>query len=400
MVKMYIKRSKFNILESSLSKPDVLILLGARQVGKSTLMDELKDKVPKGHEIKSFNLEFPDDLLFFSKSDSELFNEFKSYENLVLLIDEFHYLKNASKFFKAIYDLKKNIKIIASGSSSIEIHKHLKESMAGRQKTVRIYPLTYDEWSQTDGDINEFFITGGLPGLLHLDEKDEQIEYLSQIVQTYILKDIKGFIKEENIRAFNHLLFFLAENQGQVISTSNVANEIKMTSKTVESYLTILEQTYVNYSLSSYSRKLSNELKKSKKYYFYDNGIRNSLVKNFQKISTRDDKGFLYESFVFLELHKRIKANVDLRFWRTKQGDEVDFIWIEDLIPIPMEVKSDFKDTKPPKSLIKFMKNYPESPYGIVFNESRNEEVIFQDEYKIKFVSFDRLNNEFFLDLY
>ena len=99
-------------------KPDVLILLGERQVGKSTLMDELKNKAPKGNEVKFFNLEFPDNLHFFSKSDSELFNEFKSYEKLVLFFDEFHYLKNASKFFKALCDLKKNIKIIASGSSS------------------------------------------------------------------------------------------------------------------------------------------------------------------------------------------------------------------------------------------------------------------------------------------
>lgn len=397
---MRVRRSKFSDLESSLSKPEVLILLGARQVGKSTLMEELKAIVSKDHEVRAYNLEFPDDLLFFSKSDSDLFGEFKSYENLVLFIDEFHYLKNASKFFKAIYDLKKNIKIIASGSSSLEIHKHLKESMAGRQKTVRIYPLTYDEWSQTNGDIKDFFVIGGLPGLVHTDSREDKIEYLSQIVQTYILKDIKGLIKEENIRAFNHLLFFLAENQGQVISTSSVANEIKMTSKTVESYLTILEQTYVNYSLSSYSKKLSNELKKSKKYYFYDNGIRNSLVKNFQKISLREDKGFLYESFVFLELHKRIKANVDLRFWRTKQGDEVDFIWIEDLVPIPMEVKSDYKDSRPPKSLIKFMKNYPEAPYGIIFNESRNEEIIFQEEYRIKLISFDKLKDEFFEGMY
>ena len=397
---MKIRRSNISNLSAHILKPEVLILLGARQVGKSTLMEELKNIVPKGSEIKSYNLEFPDDLLYFSKSDSELFNEFKSYENLVLFIDEFHYLKNASKFFKAIYDLKKNIKIIASGSSSLEIHKHLKESMAGRQRTVRIYPLSFDEWSQTSGDIRDYFVTGGLPGLVHIDKRDEKIEYLSQIVQTYILKDIKGLIKEENIRAFNHLLFFLAENQGQIISTSSVANEIKMTSKTVESYLTILEQTYVNYSLSSYSKNLSNELKKSKKYYFYDNGIRNSLVKNFQNISNRNDKGFLYESFVFLELHKRVKANVDLRFWRTKQGDEVDFIWIEDLIPIPMEVKSDYKESRPPKALIKFMKNYPESPYGVIFNESRNEEITFQNEFTIKFISFDKLKDDFFLGLY
>jgi len=387
---MIIKRNKFVNLTSSISGPEILILLGARQVGKSTLMEELEQKIPKGRAIRKFNLEFPDDLLFFSKSESELFSELTSQSNAVIFIDEFHYLKNASKLFKAIYDIKKNIKIIASGSSSTEIHKHLKESLVGRRKIFKIYPLAWDEWSQTSNDLNNFLTTGSMPGLIHISDHNEKIEYLSQIVQTYILKDIKGLIKEENIRAFNHILFFLAENQGQVISTSSMANEVKMTSKTIEHYLQILEHTYVVYGLQSYSSKLSNELKKSKKYFFYDLGIRNSLLKNFKNPQSRKDKGFIYETHVFLELHKKLKSNIDLRFWRTKQGDEVDFIWIEDLIPIPIEVKSNYTDDRPPKSLLKFLKNYPESPYAIIFNENRDEEVIYND-YLIKYKPFQNI---------
>ena len=388
---MKIKRSVFNKLDKYLSQPEVLILLGARQVGKSTLMEEMVELSRRQFTHQQvFNMEFPDDLLFFSKSESEIFDQLTAVPDTILFIDEFHYIKNSSKIFKAIYDKKKGIKIVASGSSSLEIHKHLKESLAGRRKILSIYPLCWDEWKQTKGNIEDFIVYGGMPGLIHLPAREEKIEYLFQMVQTYILKDIKGLLKEENIRAFNHLLFYLAENQGQITSTSNMAREIRFTNKTVERYLELMEQTFVLCGLNSFSRKLSNELKKSKKYYFYDNGIRNSLLKNFARFNLRDDIGALYESHVFLELHKRQKANVELRFWRTKQGDEVDFIWIEDRQTIPIEVKSSYKGNAPPRGLLKFLKTYPESPCGFIINQNRVEDWEF-DGLKIKLRKFDCL---------
>ena len=382
---MQINRNKFNYLSSNLEQPNVLILLGARQVGKSTLMGELRLLAIKlKRPVRSFNLEFPDDLLFFNRSEVELFRDLSSVPNTVIFIDEFHYLKDAGKLFKGIFDLKKNIKIVASGSSSIEIHKHLKESLAGRRDVVEIFPLSLDEWSQQKIPFDDYLIYGGLPGLVHLTSREEKIEYLSQMVQTYILKDIRSLIREENIRAFNHLLFFLAENQGSVLPTSNMASEIGVTQKTVDHYLSILEQTFVVYGVHSYSSKLANELKKSKKYYFYDLGIRNSLVKNFAPINNRDDVGVLFESLVFQELKKRMKANTELRFWRTKQGDEVDFLWIEDRIVTPIEVKSNATNDRPPTGIIKFLKNYPKSKVAYVVNGQRNEDVSY-DNYIIRY---------------
>lgn len=377
---MLINRNKFNYLESNLSSPSILILLGARQVGKSTLLQELLLSAKKSRRpIKTFNLELPTDLLFFNRSDIEIFTDLTLEPNAVLFFDEFHLLKNAVKLFKAIFDLKKNIKIVASGSSSLEIHKHLRESLAGRRDVVEIYPLTLSEWSQQGLQFEEYLLYGGLPGLVHLMKREEKIEYLSQIVQTYILKDIRGLIREENIRAFNHLLFLLAEYQGNVVPTSNLASEIGVTQPTVEHYLTILEQTYVVYGVHSYADKLANELKKSKKYYFYDLGIRNSLVKNFSALDTREDRGVLYESLVFQELKKRLKANVELRFWRTKQGDEIDFLWIEDRIPVPIEVKTNAANDRIPAGIIKFLKNYPKAKIAYVVNGTRTEDVAYFD---------------------
>ena len=325
----------------------------------------------------NFNLEYPDDLLWFSRSDQEIFKDLSAQKDMIIFVDEFHYLKNASKLFKGLYDLKKNIKVIASGSSSIEIHKHLKESLAGRRKIFNIFPLVLNEWQQTGKKNDDFLIYGGLPGLLNLSTRSEKIEYLSQMVQTYIMKDIKGLVKEENIRAFNHLLFYLAEHQGNILPTSNLAGEIGVSGKTIENYLEILQHTFIVYSVSSFASKLSNELKKSKKYYFYDLGIRNSLLKNFSRLEEREDTGVIHESTVLSELKFLQTSNVDLRFWRTKQGDEVDFIWIEDRVPIPIEVKTNVENDRVPAGLIKFMKTYPKAKYGYIINNRRSEDIVF-----------------------
>lgn len=393
IVIMKIKRSVFSNLGEHLEQPNVLILLGARQVGKSTLMEMLMESARKSSRpFLSFNLEFPDDLLFFSRTPSEVFDDLTREPNTLIFIDEFHYLENVSKLFKAIYDKKKNIKIIASGSSSLEVHRHLKESLAGRRSIVQIFPLSLQEWQTTqDKEMEDFIVYGGMPGLIHIPSKNEKIEYLSQMVQTYLMKDVKALIREENIRAFNHLLFYLAENQGQIMPTSNIAREIRVSHKTVEHYLNILEQTFVLHGLHSFSGKLSNELKKSKKYYFYDNGIRNSLLKDFSSLSDREDRGILYESYAFLELYKMSRANTELRFWRTKQGDEVDFIWIENRRPIPIEIKSTYKQNIPHKGIVKFLKSYPESPYALIFNKNRSEDWV-HEGHKIKLRQFCQIH--------
>ena len=316
MVNMKIKRTVFKGLNDHLTRPEVLILLGARQVGKTTLMNDLATTAAeKFQHIRFFNAEFPDDLLFFSRPERELFYDLTKTPDTIIFIDEFHYIKNISKIFKGIYDAQKRIKIVASGSSSLEIHKHLRESLAGRRSIFKVYPLSWEEWRQTGGSIEEFTVFGGMPGLVHLASKTEKMEYLSQIVQAYILKDIKGLLREENIAAFNHLLYYLAENQGQITPTANLAREIRLSNMTVVNYLDILEQTYVVFGLHSFSRRLSNELKKSRKYYFFDNGIRNAIIKNFAAPQERSKTGFLYESHVFLELHKRLRANTELQFW-------------------------------------------------------------------------------------
>lgn len=373
MVPIMIKRIYFDKLASEKSEPEVSILLGARQVGKSTLMRQLEQKVIENGEQSAFyDLEQPSSLQRLAGSPDNVIKELCSGAR-VIFIDEFHYLKNASKIFKAIYDSGKKIKIYASGSSSLEIHRHLQESLAGRFRKTLIFPPTVSEWQQVkDFEANHYLQWGGMPKLIDRQDETIRADALENIVSTYITKDIKGLVQEENIRAFNSLLYLLAQSQGSVVVTANLAKETGLNQSTVSRYLDIMSQTYVLYPVMSYSNNLANELKKSKKFYLFDLGIRNSLLKDFRPAALRPDKGTLFESAVLQQLLPQLKPNMEIRFWRTKKGNEVDFVLVKNRLPVPVEVKSSLSTDKVPRGMRRFLDLYPDAPYGIVFN-NQNE---------------------------
>ena len=368
---MKIKRLCFNKLWSEISVPEISILWGARQVGKSTLMRQIQAKAKReGLNTSFFDLEQPADLNRLAGSDDAVMKEITSGAKVVF-IDEFHYLKNASKIFKAIYDSQQSIKIYASGSSSLEIHKHIKESLAGRFIRTTIFPLSIKEWKKISGyQPDAYFQWGGLPGLIHCASPVDRVALLENILSSYITKDIKGLIKEENIRSFNALLYLLAQSQGSVSVVSNLSRETGLSESTVVRHLEIISLTYALHVIHSYSNNLANELKKSKKFYFFDVGIRNMLLKDFRPIDKRDDKGIVYESAVLLHLQYQLKPNMEIRFWRTKRGEEVDFIVLKNRVPLPIEVKSHLSQAGIPKGMKLFLKKYAQAPYGIVFNAS------------------------------
>lgn len=394
---MKIKRTALHPLIDEIVRPEVSILFGPRQVRKTFLLDELKEYTKRqGMRPLYFNLENPHDLHLFNVPETELFDMLTRHTKAVF-IDEFHYLKNASSLFKAIYDSKSGVKIFCSGSSSMEIHKHLKESLAGRRLVTRINPLSFAEFSSVYPKRNsrflreKYILLGGLPGLVHLPTRDEQVRLLNGILETYIQKDIKSLLREENIRAFNTLLYLLAESQGQLVSTNSLAGELGLTAATVTRYISILEATYVCFSLASYSRRIGNELKKSRKIYFYDLGIRNMILKDFSPLQNRQDKGALHESFVFLELNKLLKPDMELKFWRNKAGQEIDFVLLKNRQPLLIEVKSGSRENTIPDGMRTFIRNYPETLGGILFSESAGKEMEYEGK-KVLFASFDRIS--------
>ncbi len=386
MVNVKVNRFIWNELWNDLKRPEITILLGARQVGKTFLLKEMERALQKsGQKAVYYNLEIPGDLLKFTGSEQEIFHLLTRAADVVLL-DEFHYLKNASHLFKAVFDSGAKVKIVASGSSSLEIHKHLKESLAGRRHLIKVFPLSLQEHKDNGLPLDSVLTEGTLPGLLSRETAPERQSYLRDLLETYILKDIKGLIKEENVKAFNHLLYLLAEFQGSVVPVANLAREVGLTARTIEKYLTVLEQTYVCYSLPSFSTRLANELRKSRKYYLYDLGIRNAILKNFESDpDKRQDKGVLYESVVFLELLRMVSPTTSLHFWRTKQKMEVDFVKVVNRQPIPIEVKSGLKTPALPEGMKAFLDRYPQAALGVVVSDRAMGDIVY-NKTTVKFI--------------
>lgn len=367
---MHISRALCAQLQKEVKRREVTILLGPRQVGKTYLLRWLEQDLRNQRVPCTFyNLEDPGHLRLFAQPPAQLF-QLLTTGGRVVFIDEFHYLQNASQLFKAIYDSGRRVKLFASGSSSIEIHKHLHESLAGRRRILRVPPLTYQELRAKlrDRTADYYLRFGGLPGVANEPTHRHREQLLVDLLQAYLLKDIKALIKEENVRAFNLLLYLLAQSQGSLISVESLARQVGLTARSIQRYLDLMTHTYVLGTVPSYSRNLGNELVKSKKYYLYDGGIRHALLKDFRRWSEREDKGAVLESAAFLNLSARLQPNEELRFWRTRDGQEVDFVVVRDRQPIPIEVKSLLRTPRIPSGLQAFLHRYPRTLRAFVLN--------------------------------
>ncbi|MFH1799224.1 MAG: ATP-binding protein [Candidatus Omnitrophota bacterium] len=385
-----IKRFILNKLQQEMTRPEINILLGPRQVGKTTLLYELEAFCrSQGLKTAFFDLEQPQILAGFNCSEAEIIQKLRE-AGQVVFIDEFQYIRNASKIFKAVYDSRSKVKLICSGSSSLAIHKHLKESLAGRRILFCIYPLQYAEIraSSKNNSVGDYLRFGGMPGLTQTGDDARKLTLLSELIGAYIQKDIKSLIKEENVRAFNHLLYLLAQDQGSLISVHSLSKEVNMSVKAVNRYLEIMEQTFVNYRIYSYSNNLGNELKKSCKTYLYDLGIRNLILKDTSAPEGRADLGVLYESFVFLRLQAGLAPNMEIKFWRTKDGAEVDFVLLRDRKPIPIEVKAGLQTNEVPSGLKRFLVRYPKTPLAYVVNGTHSGSLRYETT-EIRYLTFE-----------
>ncbi|MDA0773149.1 MAG: ATP-binding protein [Cyanobacteria bacterium] len=382
---MLVKRAVLAKLTQSLDRKEIYILLGARQVGKSTLMTTLAKQT--GQSYRFLNLEDPRDLAVFNDGYTSFIKEVK--EDLIF-IDEFHYYPNITSVFKALYDLNPEKKIYASGSSSLEIHKHLQESLAGRNINLKIYPLSFNEYLERFGlmlpeieehieikqrdelknKLEDFIRYGAMPGLIELQDQDDfelvASEKLYSIYQTYISKDIKTFLKDESIINFNKLIEYFAINDTQMLSIGSVANKLKLPESQIRKQLEVMTETYTLNLLKPFFKNKNKEISKSPKAYFYDQGIANAILQDFKILNKRNEQsqGALLESFVYWELIKSIDVRFKLNYWRSYDEQEVDFILQKDGEILPIEVK---KDTdKIPSGLKAFIRDYPQTKQAVV----------------------------------
>lgn len=351
-------------------KQKVILLYGTRRTGKSTIIEEIAKK----EEEKTLLLQGEDMEVAHLLQNRTVAN----YKRLadgksLIIIDEAQAIPEIGKILKLMIDTVKGITIIATGSSSFDLQNSTGEPLVGRNLVYQLYPIAQMELSgiqdylTTIQDLEQRLIYGSYPELWQLENNEERENYLKQLVNSYLLKDL---LMMENIKGANvlyKLLQMLAFQVGSQVSTVELGNSLQLNRQTIDRYLDLLSKVFIIYPLSGYSNNLRKEVSKSKKWYFYDNGIRNALIANFNPLHQRNDIGQLWEQYF---LSERIKFNSysnyfpQYFFWRTYDGQEIDLLELNNkqkLVALECKWKDD--KTKPPPA---FSKAYPKAEFNII----------------------------------
>jgi uncharacterized protein len=326
----FIKRA-FNI-EGLLEKNKVLVIYGPRQVGKTTLVTDYLSKTSLPYTfISGDQLDIAEDI---SKCDLNLLKKIIGSAKL-LVIDEAQKIENIGRALKLIVDNIDDIFVIATGSSSFTLANITSEPLTGRKNVVMLYPISIYELAKQHTEyeiehaLEDYLIYGMYPNIITYSETQKKINRITEIKDSYLFKDILDFQKVKNAKFILALLKLLAFQIGSQVSTSELGKSLGLDPKTIARYLDLLEKTFVLFRLDGFSRNLRKEVYKMSKYYFYDLGIRNALISNFNRFSDRNDQGQLWENFLVME---RVKKNAyqtqypNYYFWRTYDHKEIDFI--------------------------------------------------------------------------
>ncbi len=348
----------------------VLALYGPRRVGKTTLLLETSRQF-EGRCFVGSGEDRTVREVFAAESVNTLRNAFANYE--LVIIDEAQTIPDVGKGLKLLADHLPQLRIIASGSSSFDLAGKLGEPLTGRKRTVTLFPVAALELAANDGNmtirqrLDELLIYGCYPEVLTTVGFDEKRELLSELRDDYLFKDILTLDHVRNPHKLRDLLMLLAFQVGKEVSLSELGGQLGFSKQTVERYLYLLEKAFVIKRVGGFSRNLRKEVTKSSRYYFFDNGVLNSVINNFSSLNARNDVGALWENYLVAERFKklayqRIPANV--YFWRTYDQQEVDWVEERDGKLDGSEFKwSERRKTKVPAA---WRGAYPEAGFEIV----------------------------------
>lgn len=368
-MEIYIQRELKKELKPFLIRKEILALVGARQVGKTTFLNYLFSELKKrAKKIEFLTFEKEKDLALF-----ENIEDFKDYyrNHHILIIDEFHYAKDGGKKLKYLFDTTK-IKFIISGSSSLELTFETERYLVGRMFKFLLYPFSFREFllakdkklfqvlshrfpdvfsnkitrQRPFGDeinrrlqkyFEEYLVFGGYPAVVLAKTKQEKIKILESILENYLLRDIKALLNLKTQRELLKITEFLASQTGNLLSYKELSNASNFKYREVLTHLEILENTFIIDLLRPFYKNPRTELVKTPKVYFTDTGFRNYLLADFKEFGKRNDKGELVENFVFSQLQRKKLGKIN--FWRTKSKAEVDFVLQTRGEVIPVEAK-------------------------------------------------------------
>jgi predicted AAA+ superfamily ATPase len=356
---------------AKINKKKAIILMGPRQVGKTTL---LKSLFEKSTEIIWLNGDEPDIQSIFENISSKRLEAIIGNKKMII-IDEAQRIPEIGLKMKLITDQLLNVQLIATGSSAFELSNKLNEPLTGRKWEFKMYPISFQEMVNHHGLLNEIrllphrLIYGFYPDVVNHPGNEKEI--LKQLSDSYLYKDLLMIDQIKKPSALVKLLQALALQIGSQVSYHELAQICGLDGKTIEKYMMLLEQSYIIFRLTSFSRNQRNELKKSRKVYFFDNGIRNSLIANFEQIENRTDIGALWENYLVSERVKYLAYQqkwVNNWYWRTTEQQEIDYVEEENGQLSAYE----FKWNPKAKGSIpnSFKKTYPTATINIIHQEN------------------------------
>jgi predicted AAA+ superfamily ATPase len=363
---MFIERPNYREkIEEAISRLPIVILTGARQVGKTTLMKN-HPVIGPVLSINGENIETSDLFQKYSILISYLKLNLNESLSGTLFIDEFQYIPGIDIMLKLLADDHPSLKIICTGSSSLTLSQHISESLAGRIRIVEIFPLSFEEYlgfnspelhtlfSKYDENtpdlivdgliaqkLSEHILYGGLPRVALEKDVMQKILLLDDIVKTYLLKDVRSYIRNEDSVGFNRLLRILSAQISNLVNVNELSRSTGLSYKKCEEYLYLLEQMYVIRLVEPFQSNFRKTVTKMRKLYFLDTGLRNMIYNSFNDLEIRIDNGALFENYIYQELIKNQSVLMKIFYYRTLDGSEIDFIvqHKRDLFPAGVKFK-------------------------------------------------------------
>ena len=366
---MEIARVALDLINKKLQPNKVVVLLGARRVGKTILIEKVIENLNEKHlflngdDVESHNL--------LETQSTANFNRILG-DTRFLIIDEAQEIPNIGKKLKLMVDTIPNLKVLVTGSSAFEINNQIGEPLVGRMKTINLYPIAQIEFTKTENyietrsNLEDRLIFGSYPELSKIINREDKISYLKEIVNTQLLRDIfafEGIKKRDKIIA---LLQIIAFRTGSEISLESIGRDLQISKNTVEKYLDLFSKVFIIYSVSGFSKNRDNEITKMKKWYFVDNGIRNAIINSFNPINMREDAGKLWENYLNSERIKKLsyqETAIFDYFWRTHTKQEIDRLEVKNEQIAAFEYKYGKTKGKIPTE---FAKSYPDATFEII----------------------------------
>ena len=379
-----IQRDLKAVLDSKIGKGKVLLLIGPRQVGKTTLLKNILTSVSSEKKVQFWNCDESDVRQFLSEANSAKLKSFVGNSDFIV-IDEAQRVKDIGLTIKLLHDSFPNVQLAVTGSSSLDLSNSINEPLTGRKFEYNLFPFSTNELVNHTSMLEEMrllknrLVYGFYPDVVN--NPGEEKEILTNIVNSYLYKDVFEFQDIRKSSVIEKLVQALALQVGSEVSFNELGNLLGIDTVTVQRYVDLLEKAYVIFHIRSFSRNVRNELKKSIKIYFYDNGVRNSVISNFSPIELRSDIGALWENFLISE---RIKNNAyhnkhaKYYFWRTTQKQEIDFIEEVEQNLFAYEFKYNPKKVNS-KCPVTFSNNYPNVPFDVITSENYMDFVVHKE---------------------